>query len=97
MYKLVLSKQKKKMKYEKQYIKQVHQFSSAHKKELLKSELCGCFYCCRTFKPDKIVDWIEDKNGETAICPLCGIDSVLSDKHPISDNEFLSEMNKYWF
>lgn len=85
------------MKYEKQFIKKVHQFSSEHKKELLESELCGCFFCCKTFKPDEIIDWIEDKNGETAICPHCDIDSVLSDKYPIKDDDFLSEMNKYWF
>ena len=36
--------------------------------------------------------------GTTAICPRCGIDSVLGDRSgfPISA-EFLSEMQRYWF
>ena len=87
------------MKYDINYIKKVHQFSSNHKIELLESNLCGCFYCCRTFNPNKIIEWIEDENGTkgTAICPLCDIDSVLSDKYPINDKYFLKEMCEYWF
>jgi len=26
------------------------------------------------------------------LCPKCGIDAVLSSKHPIEDNNFLDEM-----
>ena len=65
----------------------------------MSSKLCGCFYCERNFKPTEIEEWI-DKNiqtGETAICPKCGIDSVLSSKFPIGDKLFLSEMNLLWF
>jgi len=35
--------------------------------------------------------------GRTALCPFCGIDSVLGDDFPIQNNEFLSQMNKHWF
>lgn len=43
------------------------------------------------------MDWIEDKDDSTALCPKCGIDSVLSDEHPIKDYDFLKQMNSYWF
>jgi hypothetical protein len=39
----------------------------------------------------------EPKGGQTAICPKCGIDSVVSSDLPITDEIFLDEMNKYWF
>jgi len=36
---------------------------------------CGCFYCLRTYPATEVVDWIDD--GETPLCPHCGIDSVM--------------------
>lgn len=63
--------------------------------------MCGCFYCCSTFSPGAIKVWI-DKNdqgvGTTALCPKCGIDSVIGDRagFPVSP-EFLEKMNEYWF
>ena len=78
------------------YIK-AHEFSSNHKEQILKDEKCGCFFCLRIFNPNEIVEWIEDEKG-TAICPYCGIDSVIgeSSRYPIT-KEFLKKMKEYWF
>ena len=40
----------------------------------------------------------EKEIGQTAICPFCGIDSVIGDRSgvPIT-KEFLSGMNQVWF
>jgi hypothetical protein len=86
-------------KYSDDFLKASHKSSSCHKEEILSGKLCGCFYCGETFSPTEINEWIDENNnrGETAICPKCGIDSVLSSKLPIDDDFFLSEMNKYWF
>lgn len=85
-------------KYSKEFLKTSHQGSFKNKKELLSSENCGCFYCGAFFSSKEIKEWIiESDNNETAICPKCDIDSVLSEKYPISDKIFLSEMNKFWF
>ena len=35
------------------------------------------FYCNRIFDAEKIHEWIDDENGQTAVCPFCGIDSVI--------------------
>ncbi len=85
------------MKYEFKYLKIAHDNCSEHKKEILKSEFCGCFYCCEKFETKDIKEWILDEKDETAICPKCGIDSVVSEKYPISDINFLNEMNECWF
>ena len=63
--------------------------------EILASKQCGCFYCKSIFTPDKIEDWTDD---DCALCPNCGIDSVIGDKsgYPITEG-FLSEMHRYWF
>jgi hypothetical protein len=74
-----------------------HAFSSNHKEALKKDGLCGCFYCMEIFDPRLITEWVADVSG-TALCPFCGIDSIIGQNsgYPITE-EFLSEMNQYWF
>jgi hypothetical protein len=36
---------------------------------------CGCFCCLQTFAAAEVIDWIDD--GDTPICPYCGIAAVL--------------------
>lgn len=75
-----------------------HQYCTSNKKMLRKDTLCGCFYCLHIFPPKEIKDWIKDKNGPTALCPRCGIDAVIGESsgYPITE-DFLKEMNEYWF
>lgn len=83
-------------------IREAHAHSSNHRGEILGSQKCGCFYCGQIFPPDKIAEWTdptdEDSDGTTAMCPFCGIDSVIGDRSgfPITD-AFLLDLNKYWF
>ncbi len=37
--------------------------------------LCGCFSCLHVFLSTDVIDWIDD--GETPLCPTCGMDTVL--------------------
>lgn len=77
-------------------IAEAHFHCAQHRDEILNSNMCGCFDCLQTFKPTEITDWLA--NGTCAICPKCGVDSVIGDKSgfPIS-KEFLTSMNEYWF
>ena len=77
-------------------VREAHKHSSKHRAEIMASESCGCFYCIEIFKPSEIKDWTDD--GQTAQCARCGIDSVVgsSSGFPITE-EFLKEMQKYWF
>jgi len=73
-----------------------HKHASQHRAELDASERCGCFFCFRTFKVGEITAWI-DKN-QTALCPRCGIDSVLgtASGHTL-DDRFLRRMHQQHF
>lgn len=65
----------------------------------MRSVSCGCFYCETLLLANDIKEWNEEDNGQdTAICPYCGIDSVIGDDcvKPLN-KEFLHEMKKYWF
>lgn len=64
------------------------------------SERCGCFYCGVIFEPSEIKDWVDEWEGlgQTALCPHCGIDSVMGSEsgYPITE-EFLTLMHAHWF
>lgn len=79
---------------------ELHKLSFENEEKLLLSDRCGCFSCGRIFNPKEIKEWIKDRNGRTAICPYCGIDSVLqeaSNGEYILDEKLLKEMNQTWF
>lgn len=73
-----------------------HRYASRHRREIENSRICGCFGCMQIYPPSDITRWID--NGDTALCPKCGIDSVigLASGYPITV-EFLKRMNVYWF
>jgi hypothetical protein len=75
-----------------------HERCRSHRSELQRSELCGCFYCCSTFPYHEIDDWLNEGDG-TALCPHCGIDSVIGSAsgYPVNDPAFRKAMNGRWF
>ena len=81
-------------------LERAHKFSSKHAEMVKKSEECGCFHCGTWFPPAQIKEWID--GGQTAMCPKCGIDSVIGDASMkgtdiVFDDLFLSEMRRHWF
>ncbi len=77
-------------------LKAAHKHCFKNRAEIESSADCGCFYCGRTFSAAEITDWIDD--GQTALCPHCGIDAVLGSQTGLAINKELSdEMNHCWF
>lgn len=77
---------------------EAHKLSINNKAILLESKRCGCFYCEKIFEPDKINEWVTDKLDDTAVCPFCGIDSVIPETEEIKlDEELLKKMRDHWF
>jgi hypothetical protein len=74
-----------------------HACSIRRRTEIEQSALCGCFHCKRAFLPSDITQWT-DAQDVTALCPRCGIDSVIGSAsgYPI-DAEFLAAMHLRWF
>ena len=89
-------------------LERAHERSIRHRAEIEASDVCGCFYCRATFAPREITAWTdwpdgtpegeEDRHGQTALCPRCGIDSVIGSAagYPIT-GDFLKAMNVRWF
>jgi hypothetical protein len=75
--------------------KAAHAESSLHKETLLKSRWVGCFYCEKIYRPNEVIKWVDD--GKTAICPFCGIDSVIPATPERFDSDFFEQMEKIYF
>ena len=59
----------------------LHHSTFRNEKQIGDSKACGCFYCNSIFSPDEVVEWCDDdgRGDRTALCPNCGIDSVIGD------------------
>ncbi len=68
--------------------------------QILESEICGCYHCCEIFKPQLIKDWVDEVDGigQTALCPKCGIDSVIGSASGYTvSRELLMKLNRHYF
>lgn len=70
--------------------------SRNNREEISRSHTCGCFYCRKRFNPSEITGYIE--GGKTAVCPVCGVDSIIGDASGLMVTvDLLKNMNAYWF
>jgi hypothetical protein len=86
------------MAYDVELLTAAHDASSNHEHVIGRSDVCGCFFCLKTFPPGAIAEWVEEPGGgRTAVCPHCRIDSVLGSASgfPLTQ-EFLEAMCEYW-
>ena len=51
------------------------------------AESASCFYCFASFRNIKYIEWTD--KGETALCPDCGVDSMLPGVRPKQELEGL--------
>lgn len=75
---------------------ELHHSTFRNWKQIKNSKVCGCFNCCRVFRPQDIKEWCDnDGRGDpTAICPNCGLDSVIGDDCGVQiTTSFLELMN----
>jgi hypothetical protein len=82
-------------------VRDAHRHSINHRAEIIASTLCGCFHCCARFPPAEIREWVDEDPtgvGQTALCPKCGIDSVIGDRSGFAvSTELLASMKTHWF
>jgi hypothetical protein len=79
-------------------LEEAHKHSINNKREIEKSDTCGCFYCREIFVPSEIKDWIDDSKDKTAQCPYCWVDSVIGNASGYEITlKFLQELNKKYF
>lgn len=75
--------------------KSAHEVSFRSRERLQASRWVGCFYCVTIYSPKSIRKWADEE--QTAICPVCGIDSVLPLTEEQFNSDFLEQMHHHWF
>ncbi|MBQ7989742.1 MAG: cytoplasmic protein [Oscillospiraceae bacterium] len=74
-----------------------HRHCTYNREELEKSSDIGCFHCMKIFHNHKSISSFCD-GGETALCPYCGIDSLIGSASGYEiTGTFLQGMNQIWF
>lgn len=76
--------------------KKLHTYSTHNRKLIAVSNKCYCFYCKAVLDRSEITDYAD--NGQTAICPKCGIDAIIADSiEETVDEKIIADMHEYWF
>lgn len=76
----------------------VWKHATRNRQELEQSSKCGCFSCLRIYEPSALEgnEWTDDE--QTAICPFCGVDSVIGSASGYSiDVAFLQALKDVFF
>lgn len=79
-----------------QALKDIHRHSFKNREEIQSSVLCHCFACKEASASSHVTEWADD--GDTALCPRCGIDSVIGDASGFEMTPaLLQQMSTFWF
>lgn len=74
----------------------VHHLCCNNRTGVEDSEQCGCFYCCKIFPAEDVIEYV-GVHKRNALCPRCGIDSVLPDVWIELSKGLLIAMKQRWF
>ena len=88
------------MRHSSSSLEALHKLSSRNRELIEGTRACGCFHCLARFEASAVKEWVaEEKGGDvTALCPVCGVDSVLPAREGATiDQEILLAMRAYWF
>lgn len=67
-------------------------YAFQNRQDVQRSEKVGCWHCIQIYNANEVKDYTD--NGETAICPKCGIDAVLPTADLELTEEILQKINK---
>jgi hypothetical protein len=59
-----------------------HELSWRNRVGISAVKVASCYYCLKCFPTNRIREWADDE--QTALCPCCGIDSVVAGEVKIS-------------
>ena len=76
-------------------LRQAYEHSRSNRRFMVSGADCHCFHCLHAFSAEQISDWVD--NGETALCPNCGVDAVLSGQADCLSEELIGELHAAYF
>lgn len=77
-------------------IPEASEYSIRNRAGLEASQWAACYYCLEVFPATEVTEFVEE--GETGMCPCCGIDSVLPETAGYAFLPAkLMELRTFWF
>jgi hypothetical protein len=76
-------------------LNQIYEHSRLNRQFMTPGAACRCFYCQSAFPAEQIGQWIDE--GKTALCPHCGIDSVLSSSADALSDSLIGQLHAAYF
>ena len=93
--------------YSDEYVETARKQTMYNRPAIEKSTNCACMYCGHIFPAADILNapepngyWTIERNGiQTALCPSCKIDTILSDGmgYPVTDLNFIAACTHNWY
>ena len=80
-----------------QWLRTLHHRYASHNEDWVRnSSVSACFYCYAFFPSEQVDEWWDRFGRMTAVCPCCGIDSVLPEAPGILLDETLVRTMGHW-
>jgi hypothetical protein len=76
-------------------LQRIYQHSRLNRQFMVLGSACRCFHCLKAFPSEEVSRWTDD--GETALCPRCGIDSVLSNNADELPDDLIRQLQATYF
>jgi hypothetical protein len=72
-------------------LQQAYEHSRLNRRFMVSGAGCRCFRCLHACSAEQISHWVDC--GETALCPNCGVDAVLSGQGDRLSEELIGELH----
>ena len=76
-------------------LQQAYGHSRLNRRFMRRGVACRCFHCLSAFSADLIEGWADE--GDTALCPNCGIDAVLSNRADALSDALVQQLQTIYF
>lgn len=86
------------MKFEQKTIDDILAHTKGNESDILHSNRCACLFCRQRYDARKVSDWSNEGNKISAVCPECGMPTVVGDASGYTfDHDELKELNERLF
>jgi hypothetical protein len=76
-------------------LQRIYQHSRLNRQFMVPGSACRCFHCLKEFRAEEVSGWTD--GGKTALCPRCGIGSVLSNSADELTDDLIRQLQATYF
>ncbi len=86
------------MNYTKEEFPEILKHTKDNEIDILRSKKCSCLFCRQSYDARKVSEWNNEEKRISAICPECGMDTVVGDASGFNlDHDTLKAINQAYY